>query len=38
VRRFEHTLDPVLEAGHLAVQALDLLEEFPGGIGGVGWE
>ena len=37
-RRLKHTLDPVLEAGHLAVQTLDLLEQFPGGIGGVGWQ
>jgi hypothetical protein len=28
----------VLEAGHLAVQTLDLLEQLAGGIGGVGWE
>jgi hypothetical protein len=34
-RRLKHTLDPVLEAGHLAVQTLDLLEQFPSGIGGV---
>ena len=37
-RRLKHTLDPVLEAGHLAVQTLDLLEQLPRGIGGVGWE
>ncbi|MCI0546083.1 MAG: hypothetical protein L0027_02230 [Candidatus Rokubacteria bacterium] len=37
-RRFEHALDPVLESGHVAVRALDLLEEFPGGTGGVGRE
>jgi hypothetical protein len=37
-RRCEHALDPVLEAGHLTVQTLDLLEEFLGGRGGVGWE